>query len=209
MRYAYTYAINDTNRSYNIELSISQTKYYICPFSCFFQELAFDPNKSMRNRIYIAYCVPHTCNSGDVSKHIKGILRDFPQKEITTSIGTVKCQTNTALPWTWGDYTFLYVLLIKYYINNIIIILCFLMRHKLTCMERVVSIGYPTGYDHQMCSFFLHNFRTLCYRRNTKYFFSQMMYHSYTCVIIISIFVLFFLWQSRVAIYRPRLYKAT
>jgi len=111
---------------YNIELSISQTKYYISSFPCFFQELAFDPNKSMRNRIYIAYCVPHTCNRGDVSKHMEGILRDIPQKKITTSVGTVKCQTNTALPWTWGDYTFLYVmLLIKYYINNIIIILCF------------------------------------------------------------------------------------
>jgi len=82
------------------------------------QDLAFDPNKSMRNKIYIAYCVPHTCNSGDVSKHMEGILREIPQQKITTSVGAVKCQTNTALPWTWGDYTFLYVLLKKYHINN-------------------------------------------------------------------------------------------
>ncbi|KAF0772178.1 nose resistant to fluoxetine protein 6-like [Aphis craccivora] len=73
-------------------------------------DLAFDPNKSMRNKIYIAYCVPHTCNSGDVSKHMEGILREIPQQKITTSVGAVKCQTNTALPWTWGDYTFLSII---------------------------------------------------------------------------------------------------
>lgn len=108
------------NKWYNFFRTINSKQIVITPLSrAFFQELAFDPNKSMRNRIYIAYCVPHTCNSGDVSKHMESILRDIPQKKITTNVGTVKCQKNTALPWTWGDYTFLYVLLIKYYINNI------------------------------------------------------------------------------------------
>lgn len=75
----------------------------------FLQELAFDPKKSMRNKIYIAHCIPHTCNGEDVSKHMESILRDIPQKKITTNVGTIKCQTKTTLTWTWGDYAFLYV----------------------------------------------------------------------------------------------------
>lgn len=73
------------------------------------QELSFDPNKSMRNKIYIAHCVPHTCDTGDVSQHVTAIIGKISQKKITTNVGTVKCQTKIALPWTWGDYSFLYV----------------------------------------------------------------------------------------------------
>lgn len=63
----------------------------------------------MRNKIYIAHCIPHTCDSGDVSKHVAAIIGKIPQNKITTNVGTVQCQTKTALPWSWGDYSFLYV----------------------------------------------------------------------------------------------------
>lgn len=79
------------------------------PIAFFIQELAFDPNKSMRNRIYIAHCVPHTCSGEDVTKHTEGVFQDISQEKVTTSVGTVKCQTKTPLLWTWGDYTFLCV----------------------------------------------------------------------------------------------------
>ncbi|XP_025425324.1 nose resistant to fluoxetine protein 6-like [Sipha flava] len=74
------------------------------------QELSFDPNKSMRNKMYIAHCVPHTCDTGDVSKHIAAIIGRISQKKITTNVGAVKCQTKTELTWTWGDYSFLLII---------------------------------------------------------------------------------------------------
>ncbi|XP_050523734.1 nose resistant to fluoxetine protein 6-like [Daktulosphaira vitifoliae] len=73
-------------------------------------ELTFDPNKSMRNRIYMAQCIPHTCSSENVRTHFEGIFKEWPQKQVLTSVGEIKCQTKNEIPWTWGAFTLLTII---------------------------------------------------------------------------------------------------